>query len=74
MKPYFSNNKYTVTMEARKQIVNSIFLVDFFFDRILKMIGVQNQLPFRLGTDLTCNTIILNNNKYSFCKHYFIYY
>ena len=64
LKVCFSNKKYLITIQTRPtQIVISIFLIEKpVFNRFLKIIGVQNQLPITFCSDLVCNKILMVRN------------
>ena len=58
LKVCFSIKKYLITIQTRRltQIVSSLFIVENpGFNRFLKFIGVQNQLPPTFCSDLVCN-------------------
>ena len=54
LKVYLLSKIYLITIQTRStQIVISIFLIEkLFFNRFLKIIGVQNQLPSTFCSDL----------------------
>ena len=64
LKVYFSSKKYLTTIQTRPtQIVLSIFLIEkTVFNRFLKIIGVQNQLPIPFCSDLLCNKTLMVRN------------
>ena len=54
----FSNKKYPITIQTRPNLVNSNFLIE---KPVLKVIGVQNQLPI-FSSDLVCNNTLKAKN------------
>ena len=64
LKVYFSNKKYLITIQTRPTpILKSIFLIENpFFYEILKVIGVQNQVPITFCSDLVCNKTLMVRN------------
>ena len=71
LKVYFSSKKYLITIQTRPtQIVISIFLIEKpVFNRFLKIIGVQNQLPITFCSDLVCD---INGWRFDPHKHEFV--
>ena len=57
LKACFSNDKYLITIQTRPtKIAVSTFLIEQpVFNGILKIIGVQNQLPITFSLNLVCN-------------------
>ena len=56
LKACFSNKKYLITIQTPPtQIEMIIFLIEKL---ILKIIGVQNQLPITFFSNLVCNKIL----------------
>ena len=55
----FSNKKYPITIQTRPNLVNSNFLIE---KPVLKVIGVQNQLPIIFSSDLVCNNTLKAKN------------